>query len=139
MNVLNSYSLAEALRTCDKHEGAVIGIACTSMSTAKSLIDSLWNEISSGRMPGWEMGRQVNGHRATIRKMVKSMYSTIEIFAPFSVWDIRGRLYHQVLYEKHLDGNLIKELGWCERLSFDDVEDVGSELLDEFLNSFKIV
>jgi hypothetical protein len=103
------------------------------------MVDSFWLEISGGRMPGWEIGREVGGYRAQLRKKGKEDYSTIEIFSAISENEIRGRSYHQVLYERYLDAPLINALQWCERLSFDDIEEDGREKLDKFLNSFKIV
>lgn len=139
MDVLSGKTLTEALRTCDTYEGARIGIVCASSITAKTMIDSFWDEISNNRMPGWEIGREVNGHRAKLRKRGKKECSTIEVFSAISENDIHGRSYHQVLYERHLEAALINELCWCERLSFDSIDGDGSEALDEFLNSFKIV
>lgn len=139
MDVLSGETLTKVLKTCDSQEGARIGIACASALTAKTMIDSFWDEISNNRMPGWEFGREVNGYRAQLRKRGKSDYSTIEIFCAISENDIHGRSYHQVLYEKYLDNALVMELAWCERLSFDSNEPDGQEALDEFLNSFKIV
>lgn len=139
MDVLSGETLAKALKTCDERDGARIGVVCASAGTAKTFIDSLWLEITAGRMPGWEIGREVNGYRAQVRKRGKEDYSTIEIFSATSDDDIHGRSYHQVLYERYLDRALVAELGWCERLSFDHNETDGQEVLDEFLNSFKIV
>lgn len=139
MEVLTGTTLSEALKTCDAHDGARIGIVCASGETAKTMVDSFWLEISGGRMPGWEIGREVGGHRAQLRKRGKEDYSTIEIFSATSENEIRGKSYHQVLYERYLDAPLINVLQWCERLSFDDIEEDGRDKLDEFLNSFKIV
>ena len=139
MDVLSGETLAKALKTCDERDGARIGVVCASAGSAKTFIDSLWLEITAGRMPGWEIGREMNGHRAKIRKRGKEDYSTIEIFSATSDDDIHGRSYHKVLYERYLDRALVAELGWCERLSFDPNEIDGQEMLDEFLNSFKIV
>ena len=139
MDELSGSTLLDALRTCDEHGGARIGIACARSASAKLLIESLWNEIVNGRMPGWEIGRELDGVNATLRKKVKSEYSTIEIFTPFLPQNIRGRSFHQVLYEKFLNPSFLDELCWCERLSFGLEENLESEVLDEFLNSFKIV
>lgn len=139
MDVLSGETLAKALKTCDERDGARIGVVCASAGTAKTFIDSLWLEITAGRMPGWEIGREVNGYRAQVRKRGKEDYNTIEIFSATSDDDIHGRSYHQVLYERYLDRALVAELGWCERLSFDPNETDGQEVLDEFLKSFKIV
>ena len=138
MDILSGETLAKAFRTCDEHDGARIGIACASVGTAKTLVDSLWLEITAGRMPGWEIGREVGGYRAQIRKRGKEDYSTIEVFSAISDNNIHGMSYHQVLYEKYLRDDLVMELGWCERLSFDSDETDGQAALDEFLNSFKI-
>lgn len=143
MEVLNSNTLIKALRTCDEYDGARIGVACASEKTAKTFIDSLWSEITTGRMPGWEIGREAfHGHHAQLKKRGKNDYSTIEIFPAVSENNIHGRSYHQVLYERYLDNALVMELAWCERLSFDSDEPDepdGRGVLDEFLNSFKIV
>lgn len=138
MNVLSSSSLFEALKACDKHAGARIGIAC-SPASAKELVDSLWTGISCHRLPGWEMGRAVNSNHATIRKKVKGEYSFIEVFPVYSFDNIVGKSYHLILYDVSIDDAFIEELAWCERLSFDGSEYCGSKMLDEFLNSFKIV
>lgn len=140
MDILNGSTLVKAFRDCDAQEGIRIGIACSSNATSKALIDSLWDEISDrDRMPGWQMGREINGGNAILKKRRKTEYSTIEIFAPLTEYDIRGRSYHYVLYEKHLKDTFIEELCWCERLSFDQFESCESEVLDEFLDSFKIL
>lgn len=139
MDVLTGITLSDALKACDMYDGARIGVVCASGETAKTMIESFWLEISGGKMPGWEIGREVNGCHATLRKKGKRDYSTIEIFPATSDDEIRGKSYHLVLYERYLDAPLINALQWCERLSFDDIEEDGREKLNEFLNSFKIV
>lgn len=144
MKVLTGATLLEALNTCDEHDGAKIAIACASSGTAKILIESLWSEVSDRKMPGWEMGREAfQGCVARLRKKGEKAYSQIEIFPVRFEYEVRGKSYHQVLYECHLAESLINELQWCERLFFDNregnSEDDRSEELDKFLNSFKII
>lgn len=141
MEVLTGKLFGEALIACREVKGTKIGIACATSMSASVMIESIWSELTNGRMPGWEMGRWVHGDRATLRKKVDGEYSTIDIFAPHDVTDIRGMSYNKVLYEEYIDRRLLDELIWCERIPvYEPVdEDSVNESLDEFLNSFKIV
>lgn len=83
MEVLSGKTLAEAFNFCDQNPGAEVGVACSTCEAARCLIDSIWEEINNGRMPGWEMGRSITGvSEATLRRRLKPEPSYIEIFAP---------------------------------------------------------
>ncbi len=139
MEVLSSKSLVDALIFCDKHPGVEVGIACSTCESASALIESIWDEMTNGRMPGWEMGRSVSGiSEATLRRRLKPEPSYIEIFAPYARDSTAGRKYHRVLYDAHMSDYWVRELACLECLPLPG-EDEPSKELDEFLSSFKIV
>lgn len=139
MEVLSGKTLADALNFCDQNPGAEVGVACSTCEAARCLIDSIWEELSSGRMPGWEMGRSVTGvSEATLRRRLKPQPSYIEIFAPHTQSETAGRAFHRILYDVHMSDYWVQELACAERLTFPGEEETSDEL-DEFLSSFKIV
>lgn len=139
MEVLSGKTLADALNFCDQNPGAEVGIACSTCEAARCLIDSIWEEVSNGRMPGWEMGRALTGvSKATLRRYLKPEPSYIEVFVPNIHGETAGRSFHRVLYDANMSDHVIQELALTERLILPGEEETSAEL-DEFLNSFKIV
>lgn len=143
MDILNAHTLEDVLMFCDKRAGVHVGIACADEQSAHTLIESFWDEISSGHMSGWQMGRSVDAYysEAKIMRRTYAGASYIEIFNASSLSAIRGRSYHMVLCDANLSSECVCELYLTERLSSqcEEVEDDDGKELDEFLNSFKIV
>ena len=138
MELLSGNSLASAFASCDKNPGLEIGIACINRRSMQELTRALINHIQSDMLFGWRLSTVHFANKTILEKYGNGFTdrSRITIFAANMV-NPHGMSFHNIIYEDSINESVLQDLSMLERLSYQE-KDV-NDVLDEFLNSFKVV